>query len=133
MFREKVNEKATFDDVAENAYYSEAVAWAAKNGLVNGIGDNKFNPDANVTRQDMATIIYRYMQYKGEGFKGMWAFLLDFNDRDEIAEYAYEPICYLTMNSIMTGRPGKLIDPKGLATRAEAAAIIERVAKFMAK
>ena len=53
-------------------------------------------------------------------------FLLDFNDRAEISEWAYEALCYMSMKGIVNGRPGKILDPRGFATRAEAAAMLHR-------
>ena len=62
----------------------------------------------------------------GGGFTGMWMFLLDFNDRDEISDWAYEAMCYMNMKGIINGKPEKLLDPQGVATRAEAAAMLRR-------
>ncbi len=124
-------EKATFDDVKSTEYYSAPIAWAAKNGFVNGIGDNKFAPDANITRQDLATIIYRYIKAQGKGFTGMWSFLLQYSDREQIAEYAYEPICWLTMNEVLSGKGDNKIDPLGNATRAETAKIMTVISDLL--
>ena len=121
--------KATFDDVAKDAYYSEAVAWASKTGIVNGIGNNQFAPDTNITRQDLATIIYRYAKFKGKGFALNTTYLLDYIDRDSIAEYAYEAICWGTTTKVMNGKENNRIDPTGLATRAEVATIMQRLVK----
>ncbi|MBQ9314382.1 MAG: S-layer homology domain-containing protein [Clostridia bacterium] len=120
--------KSTFDDVSPDAYYTEAVSWATKNGIVNGVGDNKFAPDSNITRQDLATIIYRYARFKGKGFAINSPYLLDYIDRDSIAEYAYEAICWCTTTKVMNGKENNMIDPVGLATRAETATIMQRLA-----
>ncbi len=122
-------EKATFVDVNPNEYYSAPIAWAAKNGYVNGVGENKFEPDSNITRQDLATIIYRYLKAQGKGFTGMWSFNLEYADKSQIADYAFEPVCYLTMNSVLNGKGENNFDPLGLATRAETAAIMQRIDK----
>ena len=124
-------EKATFVDVDPNEYYSAPIAWAAKNGYVNGIGENKFAPEANITRQDLATIIYRYVKAQGNGFTGLWSFLLEYKDKDLIADYAYEPICWLTMNEVLTGKGNNLIDPLGNATRAETAKIMTVISDLL--
>ena len=112
-------EKSTFDDVDPDMYYSAPIAWAAKNGFVNGVGDNKFDPDANITRQDLATIIYRYLKAQGRGFTGVWAFLLGYDDVGEIADYANEAVSYMTMEGILNGKGDNKFDPTGNATRAE--------------
>ena len=115
-----------FDDVAEGTWYTEAVKWAAENGIVNGYGDGLFGPDDEITREQMVTILYRYIQYNGGGFKGMWMFLLDFEDKAEISEWAYEAVCWCVMKGIVIGKPGNVFDPQEYATRAETAAFIVR-------
>ena len=70
--------------------------------------------------------LYRYEQYKGGGFTGNWMFLLDFSDRDKVSDYAYESVCWMTMNGIINGRSNGTFDPQGNATRAEAAAMLHR-------
>ena len=119
--------RSTFDDVPEDAYYSQAVCWASKNGIVNGIGNNQFAPDESITRQDLATIMYRYARFKGKGFAMNNAYLLDYADRDAISEYAYEPVCWCTTTKVMTEKDENQFDPTGLATRAETATIMQRL------
>ncbi len=122
-------EKSTFDDVDPDMYYSAPIAWAAKHGYVLGIGENKYNPDANITRQDLATIMYRYIKAQGKGFTGLWSFFLDYPDKENISEYAFEAVCYMTKEGILNGKDGGMFDPIGLATRAETAAIMQRLGK----
>lgn len=119
--------KATFDDVSPDAYYSAAIAWANKNGIVNGIGNNQFNPDGVVTRQDLATILFRYAKSKGKGFALNGAYLLDYADQNEIADYAYEAVCWCTTTKVLTGKEENKVDPLGVATRAETAVIMQRL------
>ena len=115
----------TFADVPEYVWYTEAVEWAASKELIQGYGDGTFGPDKPVTREQLAAILYRYEQMKGGGFTGMWMFRLAFADVAEISEWAYEPMCWLTMHKIMVGRGNDLLAPKGLATRAEAAQLLK--------
>ncbi len=70
---------------------------------------------------------YRYEQtYGGGGFTGIWMLLLDFTDREEVSEWAYEAVCWMSMNHIVEGKGNKIFDPKGTATRAEASAMLMR-------
>lgn len=115
-----------FADVKSGSYYEKAITWAAANGIVGGYGNGKFGPDDSITREQLAAILYRYEQYKGGGFTGNWMFLLDFSDRDKVSDYAYESVCWMTMNGIINGRSNGTFDPQGNATRAEAAAMLHR-------
>lgn len=117
---------ANFADVVQDSYYEKAVGWAAKNEIISGYGEGFFGPDDDVTREQFATILYRYIQNKGGGFKGAWAFPLEFTDTSTVSEWAYEALCYCTMHEIITGKPGELLDPQGNATRAEVAAMLHR-------
>ena len=59
-----VNYLMSFDDVADGAWYAEAVRWAASEGIVTGVSESEFAPNANITREQMAAILYRYAGYK---------------------------------------------------------------------
>jgi|GEM_PF-1783883 len=116
----------TFEDVEAESWYTEAVRWAASEGIVLGHSAESFAPNDDITREQLATIIYRYEKYKGGGFTGTWMFRMDYADLDDVSEWSYEAMCWCTMNSIVNGKPGKLLDPLGYATRAEAAAMLHR-------
>ena len=120
-----------FEDVDKEEYYSAPIAWATKNGFVSGIGDNKFAPDANVTRQDLATILYKYVKSQGKGFTGMWTFLLDAVDRDEIEEYAYEPVCWFVMNNVYSTDKNNKINPTNEVTRIETIQIFRKISDLL--
>ncbi|MBQ7491369.1 MAG: Ig-like domain-containing protein [Clostridia bacterium] len=122
-----------FTDVVKGSYYADAVAWANEVGVVKGISETEFAPNALITREQFAAILYRYAQLKGEGFVGTWAFLLDYADADKVAEYAYEPMCWCTMKGIINGVGNNMLDPQGNATRAQAAAMISRLVKILKK
>ncbi len=69
-------------------------------------------------------MLYRYEQKFGKGgFTGMWMFRLDFTDINQISEWSYEALCWMTMNKVITGKEDKVLDPQGQATRAEAAMV----------
>ncbi len=129
----EVTEKAPFTDLVPGAYYEAAVNWAYANEVVKGMGDGTtFAPNIQITREQFATMIYRYAQLQGKGFVGMWAFPLDYADADQVADYAYEGMCWCVMNGIINGN-GTGLNPKGLTSRAEAAAIISRTATALAE
>ncbi len=125
----ETNKKATFDDVDEDAYYSNAIYWATKKGIVNGIGDNKFAPDREITREDLATIIERYMDKMKIKISNNKNAKTDFEDIDEISEYAKEHVETVAKKGLMQGKNDNYFDPKGKATRAEVATILMRLDK----
>ncbi|MBQ2270465.1 MAG: SH3 domain-containing protein [Firmicutes bacterium] len=114
-----------FTDVLPEADYAEAVRWAFAEGIAAGTTETTFVPDVSVTREQLASILYRYAKTKGMGFQGMWMFLLDFSDRELISEYAYEPICWMTMKGIMNGVGEKRMNPRGTLTRAQLASVLK--------
>lgn len=117
---------ASFADVSADAWYANAVAWASEVHAVNGTSDTTFSPDTPITREQLAAILYRYAQAKGEGFQGAWFFLLDAPDADKISEYADEAMHWMVMNGVITGRDGGMLAPQDNATRAEIATIFQR-------
>ena len=120
-----------FTDVESGSWYEKAVAWANSQGIVRGYGDGTFGPDDPVTREQLALILYKYAQYKEKGFTGGWVFLLDLVDRASISEWADEAVHWCSMKGIISGKEGKVFDPQGNATRAEAASMIQRFCKVM--
>ncbi|MCF0123996.1 MAG: S-layer homology domain-containing protein, partial [Ruminiclostridium sp.] len=120
-----VNYALTFSDVPEGTWYTEAVRWAASEGIVKGYGDGTFGPNDPVTREQLATILYRYEQVvKGGGFTGDWEFPLNFSDADKVSPWAEEGMKWCVMEGIISGKGGGILDPQGYATRVEAAQMI---------
>ncbi len=119
------NRSIPFADVDMGAYYANAVSWAKQNGIVNGVTENEFAPDSNITREQIAAIMFRYAQYKG-----MDAVTLEenlhFTDADEISEYAVSAMNWAVGTGLMKGKSATTINPKDNATRAEIAAILQR-------
>ncbi len=128
-----VTETAVFTDVATDSWCADAVAWASTNGIVAGYGDGRFGAQNTITREQMAAMLYRYAQSKGEGFQGQWAFRLEYTDAEELSDYAREAMCWCTMKGIITGKGENILDPKGDATRAQVAAILMRFSESIAK
>ena len=94
-------------------------------GIVNGFEDGTFRPNDPITREQLAAILYRYAQYKGQGFQGLWSFRLDFPDVADVSDWAMEAISWMVMNGIMNGMDG-LLQPQGKSTRAQIATMIMR-------
>ncbi len=115
-----------FPDVVADSWYEKAVVWANGKDIVSGYEDGNFGPNDPITREQFATMLYKYAQNQGEGFQGAWMFLLSFNDRAEISSWADEAVHWCVMKGILTGKGGNVLDPKGYLTRAEAAAMIQR-------
>ncbi len=120
-----VNYLMTFPDVAGGQWYSEAVRWAASEGVITGYDNGNFGPSDPITREQLAVMLYRYAQKQGEGFTGAWAFPLDYADAEQVSAYAYEAMCWMTMKGVVNGRDG-LLAPQGTATRAELAVMLMR-------
>lgn len=116
---------SSFNDVEAGSYYEKAVIWAAANGIVKGYGDGNFGPNDEITREQIAAILYRYAQYKGYDVSDA-ASLSDYADAEQISEYAQEAMSWANAMGLINGRPGGILDPKGSATRCEAAAILTR-------
>ena len=94
-----------------------------------GYGDGRFGPNDPITREQMATILYRYAQTKGQGFQGLLSFRLDFPDAGDVSDWATEAMSWMVMNGVINGKDGKLA-PGGSASRAEAAAMLMRFASL---
>ncbi len=115
-----------FRDVHKGDYYYYAVLWAYENGIIKGVGGDLFAPERTVTKAQTAAILYRYEKLGGGGFSGTWEFRLDYEDAEEIPEYAAEPFCWLTMKGVFEGDGNKL-SPNATLTRAYAACGLKRV------
>jgi len=121
----------TFNDVAEGDWYAAPVAWAAENGIVAGYDDGSFRPNAPVTREQLATILYANAKNKGMGFTGAWMFRLEYKDVADISSWAYEPVCWMTMKGIMAGKNDAMLDPAGETRRSELAQILTNFCKVI--
>ena len=126
-----VSGRSGFSDVKLNSYYEDAVTWAADNGIVNGTGATTFSPNANVTREQMAAILYRYAQYKQYGTTAS-AGLNGFSDAAKVSAYAKAPLSWAVAEKLVNGSEGRLL-PTGNATRAQVAAILHRFVENVAK
>lgn len=118
---------SSFSDVDPTAYYYNALAIARKLGIAAGVGDNRFNPEAQISRQDMMTLADRAMAYARKNLSvGSEADLGEFADKARVADYAERSVATLVRNGIITG-DGANIHPLAHATRAETAVMIYRI------
>lgn len=122
-----VTGRSSFTDVRSGTYYEKAVIWAAANGIVTGTDSTSFSPDAKVTREQLAAILYRYAQYRKLDTDAS-AKLNSFTDADSVSAYASEALGWAVSEGLINGASGKLM-PKGDATRAQVAAILHRFVK----
>ena len=117
---------AAFSDVKPGAYYEKAVVWASQNNIVSGYTDGTFRPDAPVTREQLASILYRYTLYRGQDVSaGETTSLTGYGDAQTVSNYALPAMRWACGTGILQGANGKL-SPNGLATRAQLAAMLHR-------
>lgn len=115
---------STFTDVAAGQWYADAVSWAAAQGVVNGIGNGMFGPNNNITREQLAVMLYRYASSPA-----VTGSVTGFNDAGQISSYAKNAMAWATTNGVMNGKGDGRLDPKGLATRAEVAQMMQNYFK----
>jgi hypothetical protein len=120
-----------FSDVASGLWYSEAVKWAVDKGIVSGYGDSKFGPGDEITREQMALILYNYMKFKGYTIPA--GSMTAFADEAIFSSWSPEAIRAIQGLGIINGKPGNVFDPRSTATRAEVAAIFKRYAEYAAR
>lgn len=110
---------AGFTDVASGRYYSTAVAWAAKNGIVEGMTSTTFAPNQAITREQLASILYRYAKWLG--FSGAGSDISGYTDAGKVSSYAYDAMSWAVKTGVVTGTSARVLDPQGTASRAAAA------------
>lgn len=121
---------SAFTDVADGQWYTDAVAWAAANGIVNGMENNTFAPNSPVTREQMAAILYRYAQFSGYDVEAGGE-LPGFADLADISQYALDALVWACQNGLINGLDGNLLSPQGTATRAQTATILTRCLEIL--
>lgn len=120
------NDAVDFSDVAQGQWYSEAVRWAASEGIVGGYGDGAFGTDDPITREQLAVMLYRFAQAMGcDVSVGEDTNILSYTDAQEISEYAIPALQWACGAGILQG-DGAALSPQGQTTRAEAAAMLMR-------
>ncbi len=122
-----------FDDVSEDSYYAPYVEWAARNGIVSGIGSNNFAPERAISREEMAVILANFAEFTEIGLDGVSKDAGVFADKNQISAWAKNDIIRIKNAGVINGKPGNLFDPKGLCTRAEVSTILRRLILNMVK
>lgn len=117
-----------FPDVKENAWYADAADWANKVGVASGDGKG-FNPDGNITREQLVTMLYRYADLIGAKSKNS-ASLTKFPDGGNVSDYAQAAMAWAVAEGFIQGRNGEIV-PRGNATRAEVAAVLTRFVDYL--
>lgn len=115
----------SFKDVAANAYYSDAVAWASMKGIVKGIDAAHFAPNKSITREQLAQLLYNYARMMNLDMNTS-SVLSSFTDVKSISAWAMEAMSWSVSHNLLSGKGNNMLDPAGAVTRAEAAAVVER-------
>lgn len=115
-----------FSDVDKDSYYAPYVAWAAEKDIIKGYDSKTFGPGRELTREQIAEILYRYAVYTGKGPGEDWAVELKYADAGSISSWALDGAMFSQINGIVLGKPGGLFDPQGPAARAQVAAVLHR-------
>lgn len=119
-----VTEEA-FSDVSADDWYGKAVAWASSEGIVGGYGDGTFQPNKAITREEMASILYRYAQYKDQDVSAR-VDLTKYTDADQVGAWAEEVMQWANAEGLINGMTEDTLVPQGNATRAQVAAMFQR-------
>ena len=120
-----------FTDVKEGRYYTEAVSWAAEQGLAQGVTETRFVPEAPATREQLVTFLYRYAAMHGVDTAAGGS-LSNFPDASSVSEYAQQPMLWAVQTGLLQGMDGRLA-PKASATRAQTAAFLTRFCENILK
>lgn len=129
----EVTSELQFSDVTPTYYYCTPIIWAAENGIVNGYSKDTFAPDDEITREQFATILYRYVEKKGidVSVSSNGADLSSFEDESKISEYAVKALSWTNEKGLIKGVTESTLEPQGKATRAQAATIFMRFDKLI--
>lgn len=123
-----------FFDVSESDYYCIPIMWAYENGIVFGTSETEFSPNENITREQIAVLLYRYGKYKGIASDEESSFDLSaYSDSDDISDYAKDAMQYACESGIFEGYEDGSLCPGQLATRAEIAVILTRYIELSVK
>ena len=115
----------TFQDVSGSQWYAEAIRWAAANGIVTGYNAAAFGPNDKITREQMATILYRYSAYKGYDVSTQ-ANLSTYVDAASVGSWAQAGMAWANARGLISGMPGNKLEPQGSAVRCQTATILMR-------
>lgn len=120
-----VGGRYSFEDVPWGSWYSQAVLWAERRGIVSGYSDERFGPNDPITREQMAAILYNYTEYAGVDTSAR-ADLSGYSDASEVSGWASDALSWANAEGLINGMTADTLSPKASATRAQVAAILER-------
>lgn len=121
----------SFTDVAEKSWYSDSVLWAAANGIAAGVGNGKFKPNAEISREQIAVILRNFSKFQGNDVSAKKD-ISSFSDNEKVSSWARDAVCWAFAEGYISGKEndGKIkLDPQGSATRAEVSSILMRYVK----
>ncbi len=119
----------SFQDVSAADWFAPYVEWARQNNIVEGVGNGRFDPEAAITREQMAAILYRYVQFSGYNMRGR-ADLTGFTDEWRVSDWAHVQVEWMVAGGMMNGKPDGTLDPHGIATRVQGAAVLIRLIDY---
>ena len=123
--------KNTFKDVPKGKWFTTPVMWAYKNEITNGVSKTEFGTDTKITREQLATMLYKYAKVKKYKTTFDKKALNSFSDKNKVSSWATEAMQWAVSNGVMSGKGqedgSKLLDPAGQATRAECAQMIKNL------
>ncbi|MGI5985199.1 MAG: S-layer homology domain-containing protein, partial [Oscillospiraceae bacterium] len=128
----EVTGSSAFADVSTDSYSFNAVKWAYQNGVVNGTSYNTFEPNGEISREQLAAILYRYAKLAGYDVSTS-ADLSGYTDKDDISDYATSAMQWAVSKKLITGAGETRLSPKGEATRAQVATILMRFYETFSK
>ncbi|QHI72916.1 S-layer homology domain-containing protein [Aminipila terrae] len=108
------------------SYYAGYVDWAAKNNIISGVGNGKFEPDRKISREEMAAMLYRFASFMDSSLSKTTNSQVNYKDASDLSKWAVDAAAYCEQTGVITGREGGTFAPKETATRAEVTAILER-------
>ncbi|HEX3012028.1 MAG TPA: S-layer homology domain-containing protein, partial [Syntrophomonadaceae bacterium] len=122
------SQTAGFVDIAPGAWYAGSIAWASQKGIVSGVGQNRFAPDQVITRQEMITILYNYAKLAGLDVSNAEGTVIsEYSDSSNLSDWAITAMRWAIHEGVISGKHGNMLDPQGIATRAEAAMVLQRL------
>lgn len=127
------SKSSRFTDVNSSAYYAPYIEWAAENGVVSGLGDEKFSPDTAITREQMAVILMNFANKAGIQLSEGTGDTSLFADDEKISSWSKESVYKIKNLGIIGGRSDGSFDPQGMTTRAEVASMLSKFINMIVK
>lgn len=121
----------TFSDVKAGMFYADAVAWANVSGIVSGVNETEFAPNENITREQLALMLYQYAKSTELVTEYTTTQEMQFKDVDQISKWSKEALQWAVDKGILFGSEEGILNPKGIATRAQVATVMKRFIEFI--